>query len=98
MNQSVMLRLQYDMSGTLSLPDDKKQTLLVSVTTKDNYGRPIRGYKNVRGKIKSIDVYSIDSDNNLLDKDNNVIMEPDNIDPVPLRINNPKIFAATGIN
>ena len=82
-----MLQLQYHMKDTLVLPDDEYQNIVV-VMQKTTY-------TNVRDKIRSIDVISIDGEGNLYDRNDNIVMEPDNIDSVPLRIENPKIFAAT---
>ena len=93
--QRVMLKIRYNMSDTLSLPDDEYETITVAMPTRTEDGLVNRVYTNLRDKMKSIDIYSIDSDGNLLDKDNNVIMEPDSIDPVPLQISNQKIFSAT---
>ena len=81
----------------MELPDDEYQSLTVVMQKRNEQGVIGKTYATVRDKIKTIDVYRIDTDNNLLDKDNNIIMEPDNINPVPLRITNKKIFAATWI-
>ena len=93
----VNLQIQYDMSDTLLLPDDNNyQKRNLAVGNKKAFdGSLERSYGTSEGRIKSIDIYAIDNEGNLLDEQNNVIYAPDSSDSITLRIDNPKVFAAT---
>ena len=93
--QEVMIKIRYNMSEALSLPDDKYETITVVMPKRNEDGVIGKAYTNLRDRMKTIDVHYIDSDYNLLDENDNIIMEPDNPDQVPLRIDNKKIFSAT---
>lgn len=94
----IFIQLQYDRSHPNIIGGNKNEMIQKRTLIK---GKPVidgvehEAYQEVKGKIKSIDVYAIDEEGHLLDREGNIIIDPESADNEPLDILHEKIFSAT---